>query len=194
MIENALTTAEEINTKQSVLLRAAYREDRRVLIPVAFCNLGLDHHSAIILLFRNKLYGSGLALVRLVFEAMLRAHWIAGCATDAEVDQFAEDQSFDIMSRCDPDRIDAAFQTGGFFRQAKNDAWKAMNVCTHGGLSQIVRQFSENRIEANYKEREVLEGLRAATASVLMLGYLVAHLIEQPDKVAEIEKLFERVP
>ena len=76
----------------------------------------------------------GLALIRSIFEAMLRAHWIAVCATDAEVDQFAEDHSFDIMSRCDPDRIDEAFQTGGFFRQAKNDAWKSMNACTHGGL------------------------------------------------------------
>src|SRR5215469_13532729 len=119
MTENALTAAEAINTKVSVILRGEYPDDHRVSTAVAFCNLGLDHHSAIIVLFRRNLYGSGLALVRSIFEAMLRAHWIAGCATDAEVDQFAEDHSFDIMSRCDPDRIDEAFQTGGFFRQAK---------------------------------------------------------------------------
>jgi hypothetical protein len=145
-------------------------------------------------LFRRNLYGSGLALIRSMFEAMLRAHWIAGCATDAEVDQFAEDHSFDIMSRCDPDRIDEAFQTGGFFRQAKNDAWKSMKPCTHGGLGQLVRQFFGNRIEAAYKEKDLLEGLRAATALVLMLGYLVAQSIGRADKIAEIETLFEQVP
>jgi len=47
------------------------------------------------------------------------------------------------MSRCDPDRIDTAFQTDGFFRQAKNDVWKAMNAYTHGGLGQLVRSFPE---------------------------------------------------
>jgi hypothetical protein len=194
MIEYDLTAAEEINTKLAVILGNNYTDDRRVTIPAAFCNLALDHHCAIILLFRNKLYGSGLALVRSIFEAMLRAHWIAGCATDAEVEQFAEDHSFDIMSRCDSDRIDKAFQTGGLFRQAKHDAWKAMNAYTHGGLSQLVRQFSGNRISAAYKEEDLLEGLRAATASVLLLGYLVAHVTAKPDKVAEIETLFTKAP
>ena len=69
-----------------------------------------------------------------------------------------------------------------------------MNACTHGGLGQLVRQFFGNRIEAAYKKKDLLEGLRAATALVLMLGYLVAHSIGRADKIAEIETLFEQVP
>jgi hypothetical protein len=64
----------------------------------------------------NRLYGSALALVRPVFEARLRAHWVVGCAKDAEVDQLAEDPDFDIMIGVDSNRIDAAFQADGFFR------------------------------------------------------------------------------
>ncbi len=74
MSETASTAAEEINTQVSVKLGTYYPDGWRITIPLAFCNLGLDHRSAII----------------------LRAHWIVGCAADAEVDQFAEDQSFDI--------------------------------------------------------------------------------------------------
>ncbi len=157
-------------------------------------SLALDHHTAIILLFRNRLYGSGLALVRPVFEAMLRAHWVVGCANDAEVDQGAEDPDFDIMSRVDPNRIDAAFQADGFFRQAKKNAWKAMNAYTHSGLPQLVRQFSGTKVAASYSEQDVLEGLRAATASVLLLGYLLSKFTGRSDVAAQVEQLIDQVP
>lgn len=187
-------SAERVNVKLSQVLSGEYPDDRRVTITLAYCNLALDHHTAIILLFRNRLYGSGLALVRPVFEAMLRAHWVVGCANDAEVDQVAEDADFDIMSRVDPNRIDAAFQADGFFRQAKTDAWKAMNAYTHSGLPQLVRQFSGTKIAASYSEQDVLEGLRAATASVLLLGYLLAKLMARNNAAAEIENLFDQAP
>jgi len=194
MISDSLAGAEQINIKLSAILGDNYPDDRRITITGAFCNLALDHHSAIILLFRNKLYGSGLALVRSTFEAMLRAHWIVGCAKDDEVEQFAEDPAFNIMSRCDPDQIDKAFRTEGFFRQAKDDAWDALNAYTHGGLGQLVRQFSGGKIEASYSDDHVLEGVRAATASVLMLGYLLAYVTGKTGRMAEIEKLFEQCP
>jgi hypothetical protein len=81
---------------------------------------------------------------------MLRVHWAVGGATPGEVGRVAEDHDFDIMSRVDANRIDAAFQTDGFFRQVKTDAWRAMNAYTHSGLRQLVRQFSGRRIEAAY--------------------------------------------
>jgi len=193
MIET-FDSAEHINSKLSQILSGEYPDDRRVTITLAYCNLALDHHTAIILLLRNRLYGSALALVRPAFEAMLRAHWVVGCAKDAEVDQVAEDHDFDIMSRVDPNRIGAAFQADGFFRQAKTDAWKAMSAYTHSGLPQLVRQFSGTRVEASYSEPDVLEGVRASTASVLLLGYLLAKLTARNNAVAEIENLFGQAP
>ena len=114
-----LDEVEKINVRISELLAGEYTDDRRLTITLAYLNLGLDHHSAITFLMRNKRFSSALALVRVVFETMLRSHWVVRCATDEEVDKLAEDHDFDIMSRVDPDRIDKAFQTEGFFRQAK---------------------------------------------------------------------------
>ena len=125
---------------------------------------------------------------------MLRAHRIVGCAKDAEVDQVAENPDFDIMSRLDPNRIDAAFQTDGFFRQAKTDAWKAMNAYTHPGLPQLVRQFSGTQVAGSYREQDVLEGLRAAKASVLLLAYLLARSTARNDAAAQVEQLFDHAP
>ncbi len=191
---DAFDSAERVNVELSRVLSGEYPDDRRVTITLAYCNLAMDHHTAIILLFRHRLYGSGLALVRPVFEAMLRAHWVVGCAKDTEVDQVAEDPDFDIMSRVDTNRIDAAFQADGFFRQAKTDAWKAMNAYTHSGLPQLVRQFSGVKVAASYSEHDVLEGVRAATASVLLLGYLLAKSTGRTDAVAQVEQLFDQTP
>jgi hypothetical protein len=188
----SLNTAEQINAQLSTILAGDYPDNRRVMITLAYLNLAMDHYSAIILLFRNKLYSSGLALVRAIFEAMLRAHWVVGVSTAEEVDRVAEDHDFDIMSRVVADRIDAAFQADGFFRQAKTDAWKAMNAYTHSGLRQLVRQFSGGRVEAAYPNEELLEGLRAATASILLLGYLLAHFTGRDTQ--PIEALFEQAP
>ncbi|MGE5648304.1 MAG: DUF6988 family protein [Acidobacteriota bacterium] len=193
MIE-AFDSAARLNVQLSQVLSGEYPDDRRVTITLAYCNLALDHHTAIVLLFRNRLYGSGLALVRPVFEAMLRAHWVVGCAKDAEVDQVAEDPDFDIMSRVDPDRVDTAFQADGFFRQAKTDAWKAMNAYTHSGLPQLARQFSGSKVSASYSDQDVMEGLRAATASVLLLGYLLAKSTGRNDAVAQVEQLLDQAP
>jgi hypothetical protein len=193
-ITETFDAVERINVRLSRILTGEYPDNRRVTITLAYCNLSLDHHTAIILLFRNKLYSSGLALLRSIFEAMLRAHWVVGCATDTEVDRVCEDHNFDIMSRVDPNRIDKAFQADGFFCKAKADAWKAMNAYTHSGLRQLVRQFSGNKVEASHTEEDLLDGLRAATASVLMLGYLLAKLTGRNEQVAEIEELFDQFP
>ena len=77
-----LSDAEKINSRISELLTGEYTDDRRLTITLAYLTLSLDHHSAIIFLMRNKHFGSALALVRVVFEAMFRAHWVLGCAND----------------------------------------------------------------------------------------------------------------
>ena len=89
------------------------------------------------------------------------------------------------MSRVDPDRIDAAFQADGFFRQAKTDAWKTMNAYTHSGLPQLVRQFSGIKVAASYSEPDVLEGLRALQHRVA--GYLLAKSTGRNDATAQVD-------
>jgi hypothetical protein len=54
-MDETLNVAEQINIKLSQILGGKYTDDRRVIITLAYCNLSLDHHMAIIRLFRNKL-------------------------------------------------------------------------------------------------------------------------------------------
>jgi hypothetical protein len=191
-----LSEAEAINRKIADILRGRYDDDRRLTIPLAYFNLCHDHHRAITLLMRNQLYGSGMALVRPIFEAMIKAHWVYKCASADQVDAAAERHNdiFPKMYRM-VDAVDKAFSDPNdepltFFRQAKDDAWQATNSYTHSGLRQLTCQFSGDRVEASYDECDLVSGLTAATASLLMLGYLLARASHRDAEAAEIETLF----
>jgi hypothetical protein len=192
-IGERISEIEKVNARVAELLRGRYSDERRLTLPLAYLNLSLDHHRAIIVLMKGQLYGSALALVRLVFEAMIRAHWIAKCASDAQVDQVAQDDDFkfpkinDMAKSVDQTYSDQNAEPLTFFQQAKKDAWKATNSYTHSGLLQLARQFSGDRIEARYPEEDLVSGLNASTASVLMLGYLVARISgQEADKIQEL--------
>ena len=191
-----LAEAEGVNTKIGELLAGQYTDERRLTVPLSYLSLCLDHHQAITLLMRKPLYGSAMALVRPIFEAMIKAHWVNKCASDAEVNDVAENDnaSFPKMYQMAA-AVDKAFSDPNdepltFFQQAKDDAWKATNSYTHSGLRQLACQFSDNRIAPKYPEEDLMNGLNAATASVLMLGYLIARITGQDTAAAEIEKLF----
>ena len=146
---------------------------------------------------RAGLYSSAMALVRLVFEAMIRSHWVAKCATDTQVEEVAENDDFRFPKMDDMTKaVDAAFSDPNdepltFFLQAKADAWKATNSYTHSGLLQLTRQFSGDRVEAGYPEEDLQSGMNAATASVLMQAYLLARITGQEAAANEIEGLFD---
>ena len=194
--QERISGAEKINERITELLCGRYDDHRRITLTLAYLSLSLDHHRAIILLIRSRLYGSALALVRPVFEAMIRAHWVVKCASEAEVDEVAEDDNFRFPKMNDMAKaVDQAFsdpidQPLAFFRQAKKDAWKATNSYTHSGLLQLTRQFSGDRVESRYPDEDLLDALNASTASILMLGYLLAHWTTKWEEAGEIEKLF----
>jgi hypothetical protein len=123
---------------------------------------------------------------------MLRAHWVAKVALDDQLEKMARDDDFEISSFANnPDLIDTAFGTGGFFKQAKRDCWKDLNAYTHSGLRQLNSRFAGSRVQAAYGAAEIEDGLKVATASVLMLGYLLAKLTGREEAALELEESFD---
>jgi hypothetical protein len=96
----------------------------------------------------------------------------------------------DITKAVDEAHSDPNAEPIHFFGEIKKTAWNAMNSYTHSGLLQLGRQFSDDRVEAKYPEQDLISGLDASTASVLLLGYLVAMRTGQLAEANEIEKMF----
>lgn len=54
--------------------------------------MALEYQKAIVLLVANKLYGSALALARLIFEAYARGIWLQMYASETEIEKFKKDE------------------------------------------------------------------------------------------------------
>src|SRR5580700_6833410 len=67
------------------LILGQYGDETRLLLFIGFVDIAFEHHESILLLLEKKLTGSAFALLRSLFEALFRAHWVAGCATEEEV-------------------------------------------------------------------------------------------------------------
>jgi hypothetical protein len=69
-----------------------YPQDTKTVLLRAYDDIALEHHEAIWLLTKSRLNGSAFALVRTVFDAMLRALWINAVATPEQIEQASRDE------------------------------------------------------------------------------------------------------
>ena len=166
-----------------------YADDTRTMLLVAYTDVALEHHEAIMLLLQQKHFGSAFSLVRLIFEAFFRVHWVLGCARDSDVQKIAcKEFDFPPMGTMVAD-IDARWHTNGFFETIKKQAWAAMNSYTHSGIRQLSRRFKDGRIEPNYSDAEIVEVISGTTMAVLLLGVFFSKLVNRAAEAVEAESL-----
>ena len=132
--------------------------------------MALEHQKAIVLLIAKNLHGSAFALVRPLFETYVRGLWLHRCATDADLGKFVKGQDIGKFG----DLCAAVEWLDGFkdgvLSDVKERSWSAMSGFTHTGMEQIARRYTEETIEANYDEGEILEALNFACG----IGWLAA--------------------
>lgn len=119
--------------------RHEYPQDTKTFLLRAYVDIALEHHDAIWLLAKCRLNGSAFAMVRLVYDAMLRAFWINKVATEQQIEQATRDElGFPIEKICDEvkrdyfsDRPpDEALLFDNFLQRIK-EAWGPMCSYTH---------------------------------------------------------------
>lgn len=148
--------------------------DDRSRISASCFDVALEHQKAILILIANKLIGSAFSLVRILFEAYIRGLWIGKCATDKEIEKFKKNK----LKKTFGTLIQEIEQKDGFqegvLSKAKAANWTAMNSYTHSGFFQTVRRNTEESIEPNYDEDEILEALMFSDAISLLTALQIA--------------------
>ena len=142
--------------------------ERRSRLAAGCLHLAFDHHDAIIMLTERAVYGSAFALLRLLFEAYVRGVWLWYCAAETDLDNFENDdfdRSFGSLIG-DLEKLDAF--SVGVLSWTKQDIWKLFNSFTHSGYHHVRRRNTQNGIEANYPEREMVAALDFAGAVAIM--------------------------
>jgi hypothetical protein len=125
-----------------------------------YVDIALEHHEAILLLIKTKLFGSAFALVRPLIETMLRGLWINALATASQIEEASQDKDiFPAMSQMLAE-IDQTYATGAFFQSFKGSNWAAMCSYAHSGARQIARRFTKGEVKPRYSDGEILEVLK----------------------------------
>jgi hypothetical protein len=92
-IDDIKTRGDEIRTQlRALLYRHEYPGNAKNLVLVAYVDIALEHYAAICFLTKAGLHGSAFALVRSVFDTMLRAYWINKVATEQQIEQAISDE------------------------------------------------------------------------------------------------------
>ena len=144
-----------------------------------------EHHQAILLLFaqRHPLHASAFALVRPVYESLVRGVWLWHCASEAELQAFSKGGKPPSM----PTILKAVEQTpsyaGGQLSAVYSRSWETMCAYTHTGAQQIQRWNTSDLIAANYSDEEVDEVLRF-TGTFALLSTLGLATVAADDALA----------
>ena len=167
-------------------------KDTRTLLLRAYLDLAMEHHEAITLLVRMKLFGPAFSLVRVVCEILLYALWVKACATENDVEGLAlkGDYEFPRIGTV-ISALDKVYGTEPLYQGIKKQSWKAMSAYTHTGLLQLAKRFKEGQVEPNDPKGAISECLEATTMSIFLLALLFAKATGQAAGARQIEELLE---
>jgi hypothetical protein len=164
--------------------------DERTQIAVGCYDVALEHQAAIALLHSSRLYGSALALLRVLSEALVRGLWLHACASEAELKKFKKgrlEKSFDTLVK----EYEAHIGTpNGVLSGFKLSAWTQMNDFTHTGFLQVTRRHQPGRVEGSYPDQDLKNALGVAGA----LGLIAAgQLITLANRQDLLPKFMDRM-
>lgn len=153
---------DDVATKLDGLKVADLPESERLQIGCALFKLVIDHCQAIVVLVESGCNSSALALQRPCFEAFTRGIWVKWCITDSQVIKVHEKAEFptmqDLVTEIETNEV---WQLGAL-KYVKGKAWSYWCGLTHGGMEQIVGQWSKNGIESNHDPAQIQQALHWA--------------------------------
>jgi hypothetical protein len=154
---------------RELLARREYTTDLRTILVIGLVELALEHHQAIWLLRERELNGAALAIIRLEYDAMLRALWLRAVATEEQVEQASRDELDWRRIRIRDDIKRVYFGTANLDKvfDSLDRAWKAWCSYTHSGALQLSHRFTLNQVKPDYSPRDIAQGLHSATICLL---------------------------
>ena len=166
--------------------------DERSQLAVGCFDVALEHQAAIVLLHQSELYGSVLALLRVLSESVVRGLWLHACATDTEISKFKSgklDKKFHQFVQEYEEKIGTP---NGILSGYKMSAWAQLNDFTHTGFLQVSRRHKPGRVESNYPDQDLKNALGAAGAlGLVAAGQLIAIAGREDILPAFMEKMSE---
>lgn len=190
LLEKSLEITQWINTN---LNGVKVSSDGKTCIVSGCHSVVIENQKAIILLLQHNVYSSAFSLVRIQFEAYVRALWLNYCATNSELEDFKKEKLtkkfYEIIEEIE--KVDG--YKSGVLSKAKKAGWAKMNSFTHTGFTQVVRQLSEDYIEQNYDKGEIEEVFNFANALGLLSLLEIAFLSKDNALITKVSNKIKEI-
>jgi hypothetical protein len=167
--------------------------DRRAVLTTTMCQVAIDHGNGQRLLVMTDHVVTALALVRVQFEALIRAAWMLHGATDDWLERFMtpkapEDLGETVMGpkvESMLTAIDGAAPpfVGKMLREFKTTTWKPMNSFVHGGVHAVVNAMVDTPPEKLVSLLRNANGMSFLAAQVLVIASRDASLAGRIRKI-----------
>jgi hypothetical protein len=161
--------------------------DRETLL-IGYWSLIFDYHMGIMSLLLDGFHGSACALVRPVFEALIRSH-IALMGSDDDVRKLIDD-TYVVNFKTVGAQIDAAFGLNGLLERFLDRGRQALHSYAHSGRSQVGRQFDGTNLKQTYSEGEMIEVVQTTTSATWMVTNLVTKHFKFDQVAKTVDELF----
>jgi len=139
-----------------------------------------EHQQAIVILLQQQhpFHATAFALVRPVFEAYVRGMWLSHCATEGQVEAFANGaKPPDTASLVAAIEMAADIDNKLLTTIYKNN-WASLCSYTHTGSHQVQRWNTSDDIEPRYSVEEIGEVLRFTSGIALLSAFGLASLAD----------------
>lgn len=171
-VSEVLDGAEGLRQMILAGLHQAPAHGERIVLVGTYLDTVIEHHESIALLIRKERYGSAFALLRPVYDSVLRACWVNACASDDQVRQLRNaDEHTKIFPRSAGlfSELDAAYGLNNQIQNLKGK-WEAMCSYTHSGLRQLARRGFRGAKQHGYSPRAIIEVVDFATSGLASLA------------------------
>lgn len=138
-------------------------DDKRGNLFVGYYKTALSHFYAIEILTKEKIYNSSFALLRSLFESLVRGTYLRDCLSCEKIEKLHSGDDNNIFPNMANmvSKIDEVHDLN-YFCSRKDATWKMMNDYTHTGVNQLSRNFNDEteEIEPNFSDEEICASLQ----------------------------------
>jgi hypothetical protein len=174
-----------------------YDDSARIVGSRILCGVAMEHAESTIILINTGHFTSATGLLRLQYEALVRAMWLLYAASDEVAKKVAKGLSLDSVKKSE--RIPmlsemlsklegkAPSEAVGMLLEFKEYSWKPLSSYVHGGAHAIDRH--SNGYPSSLLE-QVLKASNAVSTMVAMLLVILSGDLEQRGKITKLQMDF----
>ncbi len=198
-LEHLLTRSSELAMTLGEFLTTVPRDrSSRIACSRTLCSVSFEHCQAVRVLIANGYFTSSLGVLRMQYDALVKATWVVFAAPDKAIGQLQLELDHDAAAQADrvPTLTEmltalkgstAPPQAVAMLSEFKDYSWKPLSSYVHGGLHAISRQGN------GYPIGLLTQALQSSNGLLMMAGMMLIMLsgeLAHRGKMPAIEKAF----